>query len=99
MTEEEDGDGEKHIAYKDYRGLIREFPQIAKWALEGNDDPIPLKKIPDVHASKVTSGTLDATRLPNAFVNNTQDLYNQVQAAVMVLREHDKRIKQLEKRK
>ena len=65
MTEEEDGDGEKHIAYKDYRGLIREFPQIAPWAIEGNDDPIPAKKIPGIPAHKITSGTFDITRIPS----------------------------------
>ena len=71
----------------------------AAWAREGNDEPIPVNKIPGIPAHKLTSGTLDATRLPGPFVNNTQDLSNQVQAAVMVLREHDKRIKQLEQRK
>ena len=99
MTEEEDGDGEKHIAYKDYRGLIREFPQIAKWALEGNDDPIPTKKIPGLDASIITSGQFPPTRLPSAFIDSVQEMKDQVGSIIIILGQIEKRIAQLEERK
>ena len=70
---------EKHIAYKDHRGLPREFPQIAKWALEGNETDIPVDKIPGLNAAAVTSGQFNVTRMPSQMVESFNKLVRKIE--------------------
>ena len=70
---------EKHVAYKDHRGLPRGFPQIAPWALGGSEEKIPADKIPNLPAAQTTSGQFNLARMSPQMVENFNKLVTKVQ--------------------
>ena len=98
MTEE---DGEKTYTLdpKKVTNQPRVLRAPAAWAREGNDDPIPVNKIPGLHASIITSGEFLTTRLPSAFIENVQEMKDQVGSIIIILGQLEKRIRELEERK
>ena len=84
---------EKHIAYKDHRDLPREFPQIAKWALEGNETDIPVDKIPGLNAANITSGQFNISRMPSQLVEN----FNKMVVKVHTLEQKVQKLERMSK--
>ena len=56
----------------------REIRPPAAWAREGNDDPIPLKKMPYLPASQITSGEMNSMRIPNGLYKNMDRIESEI---------------------